>query len=39
MGEFGVIIKEHLTKSKNTSFYRQIGRNRLIGASMVHMNA
>ena len=30
MGQFGEIIKEHLTKSKNTSFNRQIGRNRPI---------
>ena len=30
MGQFGEIIKEDLTKSKKTSFYRRIGRNRPI---------
>ena len=30
MGRFSEIIQEYLTKSKNTSFYRRIGRNRTI---------
>ena len=39
MSQFGEIIQECLTKSKNASIYRQIGRNRLIDAFNPHQRS
>ena len=39
MGQFGEIIQECLTKSKNASIYRQIGRKRPIDVFNPHQRS